>query len=113
MQTSYHMKHPQTGRITVMAFLSPDRTTGNPNRWLLNRIAVARGTPLNQGWGTKLLTMICAEADAEGVTLWLGVDPDDAEWFSRLGAWYNRHGFDYPLIGEFDYVNNAMERKPR
>lgn len=113
MNTSYHLTHPQTGRITVMAFLSPDFvTTDDPNLWLINRIAVARGTPLRQGWGTKLMTVLCSVADAEGVTLWLGVDPDNPDWFGRLVHWYARHGFA-PDSDEIDPEHNVMTRQPR
>lgn len=75
--------------------------------WMITRInvpSVYRGT----GVGSTLLRMILEDADAERVTLSLGIVDSGGLSFDDLGAWYRRHGFvdlqGYP---------GRMERLPR
>lgn len=111
MQNSYFLKNDD-GEVTVLAYLTPDVSMGHEGRWILNRIAVARGTDKGQGWGTKLLTLITEQADDEKATLWLGVSPDVPGYFRRLVKWYTRHGFR-PLKRTVGPVNNVMVRPPK
>ena len=111
MQDSYHIKK-DSGEIAVMAFLSPDINMRSENRWILNRIAVARGTNTGAGWGTKLLELITTQAEAEKVTLLLGVDPDDPQKFWPLVKWYRRYGFT-SAKSRMSRVQNVMIRRPQ
>lgn len=127
MKDSYYLSEPNPNpdivfpTIRVMAYLSPDFTALNEmnprhQRYMLNRIEVARGTDKGQGWGTKLLEQICRDADQENVALLLGVSPDDDAYFERLVGWYRRHGFvAYNAQHDYDVVNqvyNVMIRVP-
>ena len=109
MRDCYYIKNDEEN-IVAMAFLSPDVNMGSENRWILNRIAVTRMAKTGEGWGTKLLELITAQADAEKATLWLGVDPDDPRMFYRLVGWYRRHGFKGTRISR---VMNVMTREPQ
>lgn len=57
-----------------------------------------------QGFGKELLQQILADADAEGVTLWLEISPSDGLDYDQLHDWYTRNGFKYRGI---------YKRKPR
>ena len=46
-----------------------------------------------QGHGTSLLREACANADANGVNLWLEISSSDGLDYYQLKAWYIRHGF--------------------
>lgn len=51
-----------------------------------------------QGHARELLRRVCADADLEGVTLWLEISSSDGLDYDQLEAWYVRHGFK-PLGG--------------
>ena len=57
-----------------------------------------------RGIARKLLAEILADADANGVTLWLEISPSDGLDYDQLKAWYKRHGFK---------GNCIYKRKPR
>lgn len=61
----------------------------------LTRVAVGdevRG----RGYGSDLLGMVCEDADAEGVTLLLNIEPDPGGLsHDQLRGWYKRYGFDF------------------
>ncbi|MFJ3634633.1 GNAT family N-acetyltransferase [Streptomyces sp. NPDC090112] len=69
-----------------------DPTGGGPA--ILTEIAVweeHRG----KGWASELLRQICQEADREGLTLLLSVEPGPRGLsYEALAAWYRRHGFE-------------------
>lgn len=46
-----------------------------------------------QGWGKKIMSQVCADADAEGMTLVLHVNPYGDLDYENLTAWYGRLGF--------------------
>jgi GNAT superfamily N-acetyltransferase len=46
-----------------------------------------------RGIGGRLLTRVTADADREGVTLYLDIVPGDGMDADQLRAWYGRHGF--------------------
>lgn len=117
MKDTYFLKDDK-GQISVLAYLTPDFTNLNEQqRFVLNRIEVARGTEKGQGWGTKLLTQLCQEADQEGVELLLGVSPDDYGYFRRLVGWYERFGFAaaqlYRKQEQVTPTYNLMLRTPK
>lgn len=125
MKDTYFLKHADTGHIAVLAYLSPNfgYTRVSPDfaiapandaipRYLLNRIEVARGTEKGQGWGTKLLQQICAEADQEQVELLLGVSPDDDSYFWPLARWYAKFGFRR-FRSQLNPAFNTMLRIPK
>ena len=59
---------------------------------LLTRINVPKASR-GQGHARKLLARILADADAEGIALFLEISPSDGLSFAQLEAWYLRHGF--------------------
>ena len=65
----------------------------NPDgTWDLNRINVPakyRGV----GVGSALLIEVLGSADAEGIDLYLDLNPYGALNYEQLEAWYARHGF--------------------
>lgn len=62
--------------------------------WTISRINVpARNR--GKGLGTMMLKHIIADADAEGVDLWLEVSPSDGLGRLELERWYIRHGFKF------------------
>lgn len=75
----------------------------SPNGWLITRIHTTPGSR-HRGQASKLLKIICAEADREGVTLWLEAEPsndsrtDPPLTMYQLLAFYRRHGFSSPDI---------------
>lgn len=46
-----------------------------------------------RGIGHKLLLQCLADADAEGVTLWLEINAYGDMTYEQLESWYKRHGF--------------------
>lgn len=96
MKDSYSLTD-DSGRIVAMAFMSPDFNMGRRERWFLNRIVVRDIADRGKGYGSRLLDTICAEADAEGVDLLLGVEPDPfmpkVLNYRQLASWYRSRGF--------------------
>lgn len=70
-----------------------------------------------KGAASNLLKQVLAEADAEGVHLYLDIVPSTGLTFDQLEAWYKRLGFiheDIPNSG-FDYKDengNKAHRPP-
>lgn len=62
--------------------------------WIITSIDV-RPDHRGQGAGSRLLRDIIADADREGVNLYLSVDADSSGGLSnqQLRDWYMRHGF--------------------
>lgn len=63
-----------------------------PGAYYITRINVPishRG----KGYGTKLLEQFLKQADANGWTVWLEIQPSDGLTYDELEAWYLRHGF--------------------
>lgn len=76
--------------------------------WFVQSIYVPPAMRSN-GHGTALLRRVCADADAEGVTLALAVQPQGGKRsliYGELVRWYTKHGF--VLL-----YDNVMERRPR
>lgn len=61
--------------------------------WTITRINVPRAAR-GRGLASKILDEIIADADAEGVELWLEVSPSDGLNYIQLVDWYKRHGFE-------------------
>lgn len=75
-----------------------------PTVALLARIFVPP-TLRGRGYGRRVLEEVCADADSEGVELWLQVEPDDPndeEWVVAL----------YRSVG-FEWDEDHMTRAPR
>lgn len=51
-----------------------------------------------QGHGTALLKECIADADKEGITLWLEIAESGGLSYDELEAWYKRHGFTGHMI---------------
>lgn len=47
-----------------------------------------------KGWGSAVLKLVCEDADREGITLVLSVEPGPTGLsYEALKAWYERYGF--------------------
>jgi GNAT superfamily N-acetyltransferase len=89
---------------SIADLVSPGELTSG---WTITRINVpSYGDVRGKGHGTALLKRILADADAEGVELWLEPSPSDGLDYDQLVAWYKRHGFEMTELG-------YMIRKPR
>lgn len=73
----------------IADLVQPFELTAN---WTITRINVPRESR-GQGYGTRLLEMILADADAEGLTLQLEVQPSGEMTYAALTDWYMKHGF--------------------
>jgi ribosomal protein S18 acetylase RimI-like enzyme len=73
--------------------------------WTITRINVPK-QHRGIGIGSKLLTQICADADWEGVDLYLEPQPSDGLTRSQLIRWYGRYDFRMTQHG-------YMKRLPR
>lgn len=89
----------------VIADLIPPREEGSIRPWLISRINVPH-CHRGQGLGTKILSEILTDADAEGVWLELWPSPSGPLDYQSLVAWYTRHGFE-------ELGNKVMLRKPQ
>lgn len=93
-------------RSIVSLHPAPDNAT----QWWITRVSVL---PPHRGNGiaSRLLDLVCADADAEGITLWLGISPDIADVtalpYEELEAFYERRGF----VNQED--GGIMKRPPR
>lgn len=47
-----------------------------------------------QGIARRLMAELLADADAEGVELWLDINPYGEMTYQQLAAWYGRCGFE-------------------
>lgn len=106
------MKHHYAD-IATRSIVSLHDALDDPTQWWVTRVSVL---PEHRGNGIagRLLDLVCADADAEGVTLWLHVSPDISEGelladtpptaldFDALREFYTRRGFTEPtgLEGE-------------
>ncbi len=51
----------------------------------------------NKGYGTRLLHLLCDEADKYKITLWVWPLPEESEKtipLDKLKSWYNKFGFE-------------------
>ncbi|WP_435270926.1 GNAT family N-acetyltransferase [Streptomyces sp. 1222.5] len=82
------------GVASASLLMPPDGETRNA---IVTEIAVwpeHRG----KGWGSEILKEICRDADAEGITLMLSVEPGPGGLSAEgLAAWYGRYGFQRAL----------------
>jgi len=112
------VKHHYADNAT-RSIVSLHPAPNNATQWWITRVSVL-SPHRGQGIAGLLLDRVCADADAEGVTLWLHVSPDLSEGelleeprpkaldFEQLVKFYARRGFEenYELPGE-------MRRLPR
>ena len=83
-----------------------------PKASILTGIEVAYSLR-RMGYGTKLLKLVLADADKEGVTLLLSVASDNTSRSlsnTELATWYERHGF-YQIEGKTGN-GTTMQRLP-
>ncbi len=83
---------PEGSVKPVIADLSPDLVTGEGGL-VLNRI----NTPIQyrgKGYASALLRQILEDAQAEGITITLGVSGSGGLTDAQLFAWYGRYGFE-------------------
>jgi ribosomal protein S18 acetylase RimI-like enzyme len=97
MQHSYRIPNV---RASADLMFAPQGTLA-----LLTRIEVGR-EHRGQGYASKLLAMVLADSDREGIDIYLSVEPDGTGLDrSALIAWYERHGFEY-------FKEDTMRYKP-
>ena len=83
----------KTSYIDMSHGVTIDLTEAHPY-WLLNRVHTNRFLGgRGKGYASQLLNTVLTDADAEGVSLLLSVDPDQGIDFDRLRNWYLRLGF--------------------
>jgi len=81
-----------TLRQDVLASVSmmPNTSDGS---WLITGVEVGR-RGRGQGRAREVLELCLADADTEGVVLWLSCDPQEHTVdFERLKQWYEGYGF--------------------
>lgn len=86
------MKACYSIRLEVGQVAIADLIDHSPFGKIITRINVPyiyRGT----GVGSRLLKMITDDADKEGVSLFLEIQPYGEMTYDDLAAWYGRHGF--------------------
>jgi len=93
----------QTIGETSLAFLD---ITDMGEAWIINRVNVPK-KHRGKGIGRALMQKCLADADAEGVTLQLDINPYGEMSYTELRAWYERLGFIQK------YKNGPFIRKPK
>ena len=66
-----------------------------------------------QGHARKLLARILADADREGVTLWLQISPSDGLDYRQLASWYMRRGFHHHEEGLYQRLPHFADASGR
>lgn len=66
-----------------------------PNTRTITRIIVGDETQRGMGFGSAMLRQVCTDADTEGVTLTLELNPYGPLDYDDLVAWYRRYGFNF------------------
>ena len=91
MKSCYLIRLGFMGAVAdVSEFIGDDGI--EPDVWIINRINVpAKHRGL--GYGQELLRQILEDADFEGVTLRLEINPYGDLNYHQLREWYERHGF--------------------
>lgn len=74
--------------------------------WVVNRVIVPRGRR-GSGVGTRLMREVLADADREGVTLALEVQPYESARRDDLVRWYEGLGFAWARRGVGMMVRRA------
>lgn len=65
-----------------------------------------------RGHGSALLKAICADADREGVALYLWIAPEGGMVYGELNRWYARHGFKLWLRRGTNCMRRLARRRP-
>jgi GNAT superfamily N-acetyltransferase len=97
--------------IRAHAYLIPFDTV-EPGAWLLTGVDVAYAER-GKGVARELLRRVLADADAENVTLYLSIEPDQSLGSlneNQLRGWYKRLGF---IIDPALKSPTAMIRRPK
>lgn len=92
--------------IRAHAYLMPYTADDTGKTWLFTGIDVAHNER-GKGVARDLMRVVLDDADREGVTLILSVEPDGTGLsFEQLKSWYTRLGFE-------EISDGTMERYPR
>lgn len=87
MRTTYYQRLPDV--LPVIADLIPDYVEGMT---AISRIHVL--PPFRRlGYGSTVLRRIIRDADSEGVTLCLEINPYGEMTYDQLAKWYESYGF--------------------
>lgn len=73
-----------------------------PGSWLVSRIFVPH-SERGKGYGSRIIDLVCAEADSRGFVLVLSVEPDSdghGLGWDELADFYARRGFAYVIDGD-------------
>ena len=106
MKTSFTRRLSQV-RIAILDL--SQYTDEGIDGYMINRINVPREFR-GQGIGSALLNECISCADADGVTLYLGIMPSDGLHFDALESWYKRYGF--VDMGENFWVRESCGVRP-
>lgn len=68
-----------------------------PGVYEVNRINTPPASR-RQGFATRLVNQMLADADRENATLWLWINPSGPMGYSELADWYNRLGFRRTIL---------------
>ena len=80
------------GFVTLTVGLPPVAGDGGTSHANIEEVYV-QPAHRRRGIGGRLLSRVTADADREGVTLYLDIVPGDGMDADQLRAWYGRHGF--------------------
>jgi GNAT superfamily N-acetyltransferase len=90
MDAVYHAA--DRGCICLTIDLPPIAADGGTSMAHVEEVYVQRAHR-RRGIAGRLLSRVTADADREGVTLYLDIVPGDGMDADQLRAWYGRHGF--------------------
>jgi predicted GNAT family acetyltransferase len=89
MRSCYYHKLTNPPRIAVL-----DCCDYYGEGRIITRINVPK-THRGHGYATLVLRQCLADADREGITLYIEISPSDGLDYDQLENWYWRHGFRY------------------
>lgn len=96
MKETYIIRDPENeGLAAAIADVVLMPTRGPRRRYYVVTNIRVMDKYRGQGYGSKVLNLICEDADRENVTLFLEPVASDGLTQKELVAWYERHGFDW------------------
>lgn len=110
MKTVYYLRSqrlpPTLASVHLWDFRNKDPFFG----YVITGVETSPSTRRQLGWARRVMQQMLDDTDAEGVTLWLSINPDGSPRslsYHQLRSWYERLGFVY------DYSTGMFVRKPR
>jgi len=97
MKNLYYVGISQ-GKIASVDLMSYDKG------WMITQISVPEAFR-DQDFDLEVLALVMHDADAEGVILYLGDDPNDQQVYQLSELWYWRY--------DFHRYRNRFQRRPK